>query len=79
VLLAKAGHGVRVVDLAVAAGERRKGVAQAVLRCLQREEAAVALRVRTDNRPARALYARLGFIQIQDQGDVLELAWARAT
>jgi len=79
VLLARAGHGVRVVDLAVAAGQRRKGVAQAVLCCLQREEAAIALRVRTDNGPARALYARLGFIQVQDQGDVLQLAWARAT
>lgn len=75
VLLARAAAGVRVVDLAVAAGQRRKGVALAVLAALQREEQAIALRVRADNGPARALYARLGFGLVQDQGDVLELGW----
>nr|WP_308633567.1 GNAT family N-acetyltransferase [Massilia sp. YIM B02443] len=75
VLLARAASGVRVVDLAVAGGQRRKGVALAVLTTLQREEDAIALRVRADNGPARTLYARLGFGLVQDQGDVLELAW----
>lgn len=79
VLLARAGHGVRVVDLAVDARQRRKGVAQAVLRTLQREEEAIALRVRADNGPARALYSQLGFTQMEDQGNVLELAWVRET
>ena len=74
-LLARAAPGMRVVDLAVAAGQRRKGVALAVLATLQREEAAIALRVRADNGPARKLYARLGFGLVQDQGNVLELGW----
>lgn len=75
VLLAQTGPGVRVVDLAVDARQRRKGVARAVLQALQREEEAIVLRVRSDNAPARALYASLGFILVQDQGDTLELAW----
>lgn len=75
VLLAQGAQGVRVVDLAVDAGQRRKGVARAVLRALQGEEARIALRVRADNARARALYASLGFVIVQNQGDVLELAW----
>ena len=78
VLLARVGHGLRVVDLAVDARQRRKGVAQAILRTLQREEEAIALRVRADNEPARTLYSRLGFTRLEDQGGVLELAWSRA-
>lgn len=77
VLLARMDGGVRVVDLAVDAGRRRKGVARAVLRAIQREEAAIELRVRAGNEVARALYASLGFRVADDQGEALEMRWTR--
>ena len=77
VLLAQTDGGVRVVDLAVDAGQRRKGVARAVLHALQSEEAAIELRVRAGNEIARALYASLGFRVADAQGEVLEMCWSR--
>lgn len=77
VLLARVEGGVRIVDLAVDAGRRRKGVARAVLRALQSEEAAIELRVRAGNEVARALYASLGFRVADDQGQALEMRWTR--
>ena len=77
VLLARTEVGVRVVDLAVDAGQRRKGVARALLLALQSQEAAIALRVRAGNGAARALYAGLGFRVADDHGEVLELCWTR--
>lgn len=77
VLLARMEGGVRIVDLAVDAGRRRKGVARAVLRALQSEEAAIELRVRAGNEVARALYASLGFRVADDQGQALEMRWTR--
>jgi ribosomal protein S18 acetylase RimI-like enzyme len=56
---------LRVVDISVAPGQRRRGHARAVLRALQQrameEGMAVTLRVRKDNPNARALYVSLGF------------------
>ena len=77
VLLARMDGGVRVVDLAVDVGQRRKGVARAVLHALQSEEAAIELRVRTGNEVARALYASLGFRAAGDQGEAREMCWSR--
>jgi len=68
---------LRVVDLSVAASARRRGVARAVLRALQEEETAMALRVRADNAPARALYGKLGFTRQRTDAATLELGWRR--
>lgn len=77
VLLARTDGGVRVVDLAVDAGQRRKGVARMVLHAVQSEEAVIELRVRAGNGVARALYSSLGFRVADDQGEVLEMCWTR--
>lgn len=56
---------LRVVDISVAPGERRRGHARSVLGALQQrarqEGGSVSLRVRRDNPAARALYLSLGF------------------
>lgn len=79
-LLARQGDGLRVVDLAVAAHLRRRGVARTLLGALQDDPAgagAITLRVRASNHAARALYASLGFTLQRDDGDTLELGWRR--
>lgn len=68
----------RVVDLAVAMGARRRGVARTLLAALQEEcahKCAIVLRVRRDNGAARALYDRLGFTLLRDDGAAQELVW----
>lgn len=71
----------RVVDLAVAAGARRQGVARRVLAALQADcTGELRLRVRRANLAARALYAQCGFTAMVgdgdgDDGEALELRW----
>lgn len=70
---------LRVVDLAVMPGARRRGVAGEALRRLQeqgrREGRALTLAVRHDNAGARRLYAALGFVPDGEDGAVLQLRW----
>lgn len=75
VVLDRTGGVLRVVDLSVPASVRRRGFARMVLRALQEERGAMALRVRTDNAAARQLYATLGFTLQRTDGDALELGW----
>jgi len=78
VVLDWTGDMLRVVDLAVAQEWRRQGVARTVLVALQavcRGQRALALRVRTENAAARALYAACGFAVVRDDGATLELHW----
>lgn len=79
VVLDSSGDALRVIDLSVAVGTRRRGIARTVLRALQedcsQQGRAIALRVRRDNLAARALYERLGFGIVQDDGVALELIW----
>lgn len=77
-VLDRDAHRARVVDLAVAAGARRRGVARTLLTALQEEcahKCAIVLRVRRDNSAARALYDRLGFTLLRDDGAAQELVW----
>lgn len=76
VVLDRANGVLRVVDLSVASAARRRGVARAVLRALQEEGMAVALRVRAENAPARALYDKLGFTLQRANAATLELGWS---
>ena len=74
---------LRVVDIAVLAGHRRRGVARAVLRQLVGKAAAdnkpVRLSVWQDNAAAQALYLDLGFRRAADRErpatGYLELEW----
>lgn len=79
VVLDRSGGGLRVVDLAVRATARRRGIARTVLYALQEQGIDIALRVRADNAAARALYARLGFALERDDELTLELCWSPAT
>jgi ribosomal protein S18 acetylase RimI-like enzyme len=78
VLNAAAGE-LRVVDLSVEPGQRRRGHARAVLRSLQewarREGTVVSLRVRKDNPNARALYASLGFAPVSGDEVSEQMRW----
>lgn len=80
IVLACMPDSVRVVDLAVAAHARRRGIARAVLQTLQQKctgRRVLALRVRKDNTAAGALYRGLGFVTARDDGATLELVWSQ--
>jgi ribosomal protein S18 acetylase RimI-like enzyme len=70
---------VRLMDLIVDAGHRRQGIAERVVQDLQAEAAAHALPLRlsvwSSNEPARALYARAGFVVRSEDGGYLQLEW----
>jgi ribosomal protein S18 acetylase RimI-like enzyme len=67
---------VRVLDIAVCATHRRRGIASQLLRNLQQEGARVALSVWAGNAAARALYDHLGFEEVESDAGYLELAWS---
>ena len=70
---------MRVVDIAIAPGARRRGHARKVLRALQqdaeRDGGALALRVRRDNVEARALYQSLGFVEVAADEIAIQMRW----
>jgi [ribosomal protein S18]-alanine N-acetyltransferase len=81
------GH---VLDLVVARGQRREGIATHLLaaleRCLRRRGAvAITLEVRAHNEPARALYRRSGYVEdgrrprYYPDGEDAVLMWRRET
>jgi ribosomal protein S18 acetylase RimI-like enzyme len=78
VLLDRDGADLRIVDLAVAAGARRRGVGRRLLAAaLERAgDRDVVLTVARDNAPAQALYCAAGFAE--DGGDALTLRLRRA-
>jgi len=70
---------VRIVDIALLPAFRGRGVGSAIIRELQAEAAASGkpLRIHVEQfNPARRLYERLGFKQIQDKGVYLLMEWA---
>jgi ribosomal protein S18 acetylase RimI-like enzyme len=76
-LLDRDGPDLRIVDLAVLASARRRGVGRALLAAaLERAgDCDVVLTVGRDNAPARALYAGAGFAE--EGGDELMLELRR--
>jgi ribosomal-protein-alanine N-acetyltransferase len=78
VLLDRDGADLRIVDLAVVASARRRGVGRTLLAAAlgRAGERDVVLTVARDNAPARALYAAAGFAE--DGGDELTLRLRRA-
>lgn len=76
-LLDRDGPDVRILDLAVVASARRRGIARALLAGVFEQAAGrdVVLTVARDNAAARALYADAGFAE--ESGDELRLALRR--
>lgn len=72
----------RIVDIAVAAPHRRKGIATGVLRTCQQQcgpvGARLELEVALGNSTARLLYARLGFQQTAADAVSMQMAWPAA-
>lgn len=70
---------IRVVDIALLPEYRSHGIGSALFRDLMAEarEAGKALRIHVERfNPAQRLYARLGFVQIADEGVYLFLEWS---
>jgi len=69
---------IRIIDIALLPEHRRAGIGTRLLRALQ-DEARVAGKTLTIHvekfNPARRLYHRLGFQQIEDKGVYLLLEW----
>ena len=73
------GRMAHVVDVALTASMRGRGIGEALLRLLQHEAPqGVCLEVEHSN-PARRLYARLGFVDLPPEDDLprlsREMAW----
>ena len=69
---------VRVVDVALLAGSRGRGVGERLLRSLQQGAAVAGRRVRlcvAHGNPARRLYERLGFRAVASDELNVEMAW----
>ncbi|WP_372728693.1 GNAT family N-acetyltransferase [Nocardioides sp.] len=75
----RAAEGMRLVDLALLPDRRGCGWGTAVLRDLQAEAAGrgaeLRLSVRRENAGARRLYARLGFVELNDDPMYVEMVW----
>jgi len=69
---------IRIIDIALLPEHRRAGIGTSLLRALQDEARAtgktLTIHVEKFN-PARSLYHRLGFQQIEDKGVYLLLEW----
>jgi ribosomal protein S18 acetylase RimI-like enzyme len=75
-------HETRIMDIALLAPFRGRGIGSHLLRALQAEAQAagtlLSIHVERFN-PALALYVRLGFRLIEDKGVYLYLGWTPAT
>jgi ribosomal protein S18 acetylase RimI-like enzyme len=69
---------IRIIDIALLENFRGRGIGTALLQAVLDEagasERSVSIHVEATN-PARALYARLGFDVIADDGPYLQMAW----
>jgi len=69
---------IRIIDIALLPEHRRAGIGTSLLRALQDEARATSktLTIHVEKfNPARSLYHRLGFQQIEDKGVYLLLEW----
>jgi GNAT superfamily N-acetyltransferase len=69
---------IRIIDIALLPEHRRAGIGTSLLRALQDEARTTAktLSIHVEKfNPARSLYHRLGFRQIEDKGVYLLLEW----
>jgi GNAT superfamily N-acetyltransferase len=80
-LVARWPEQLRVVDVALLPEYRGSGLGTALLRALQAEakEAGKPLRLRVlKTNPAARLYARLGFVPLDDDGLYVQMEWRAA-
>ena len=64
-----AGGETDMMNIAVHPDHRRRGIAESLIECLipalqRRGSTALSLEVRSSNEPAKALYEKLGFLQV---------------
>lgn len=78
IIVNRAGHEIRIVDIALAPEHRSRGTGGRVLRDLQLEARAARLPLRLQvlkTNPAARLYARIGFAPTSDNGLYLKMEW----
>lgn len=78
------GREANVIDIALIAAMRRRGIGSALLRQVQRAVlrdglASVMLHVEQRNAGARRLYERMGFLVEEDIGSHLRMRWSAAS
>src|SRR6185437_16635571 len=69
--VARWDHDIRIIDIALLPEYRGRGIGTALLRELLAEAAADGKRLSIHvelNNPARRLYERLGFVQVEERG-----------
>jgi ribosomal protein S18 acetylase RimI-like enzyme len=79
IVVDRPGTMIHIVDQAVVPALRNRGIGTAVMRRLMDEAAGgvlpVRLKVASSNDPSLRLYARLGFVQIDEAPLYLEMEW----
>jgi ribosomal protein S18 acetylase RimI-like enzyme len=74
---------VHIVDQAIVPQQRNRGIGTTIMQSLMQEARAaglpVRLKVASGNDPSRRLYARLGFVPIQEITAYIEMEWKAAT
>ncbi len=80
-ILAELGDEIRIVDIALMPAHRGAGIGTAlitdVFTCARAANKAVRIHVEVFN-PAKKLYERLGFKEIEDKGVYLQMEWRPA-
>jgi ribosomal protein S18 acetylase RimI-like enzyme len=79
IVVDRSGTMVHIVDQAIVPRQRNQGIGTAIMHSLMAEAGAaglpVRLKVASTNDPSIRLYARLGFVPIQDIPAYIEMEW----
>jgi len=79
IVVDRPGTMVHIVDQAIVPQQRNRGIGTAIMRSLMEEARAAGLPVRLqvadNNDPSMRLYARLGFVPIQEVPAYIEMEW----
>jgi ribosomal protein S18 acetylase RimI-like enzyme len=82
IVVDRPGTMVHIVDQAIVPQMRNRGIGTAIMRSLMAEASAarlpVRLKVASTNDPSMRLYARLGFVPIQEIPAYIEMEWNAA-
>ena len=78
-IVAELDDGFRIVDIALATGHRNAGIGTSLITSLfhrARAAGAKAVRIHVETfNPARRLYERLGFTELENKGVYLQMEW----
>lgn len=84
IIVDRSATGLFIVDQAIVAEMRNRGIGTAIMRCVMDEARAAALPVRlhvaSDNAPSLRLYRRLGFVPVSNSTSMyIVLEWTATT